>query len=688
MNDRSFKLLNLLVRSKGFITIDLLAETLNVSRRSIYNDIDLINTYLHHRYNASITKVYGKGICISDSIKETMRNDIEPDMTHYYEFDKNERQSWIYLYIACIYDTPLFVDDLCSLFRVSRSTVLNDLHDLKHGLSPFNIEINFDIKNGYNLTGNEVEVRNQIIDYYMKINQTELLPLIPEESIQLFQSLITSYEHSIKIKITDEYRNLLNSWFTLFGMRMIQSCYIVLDKEEISVIQSTKEFSAFENICAEQNISKHYPLKKTERIYMTRFMLSAKLKSVQDYYASSDIDSSLETVITAMIDDFEKNAGIFFQERNSLFRNLFYHLKPAYYRLKYDIRIENPLKNEVKEKYKDIFNLTERVSVYFQQFVKKFLTDDEIAFIAIHFGGWLQRNKINIENKKLKIILVCTNGIGIARIMENQMSNLLPEYEIVSVSSISDYNARDDWSDIVDFAVTTNRLKDRGVPIIKVNPLFTKDDKKELLSMGKSEHQFTKEYALKDAESLMQIIAQHADIKHIGQLKEDILKFIKEKNEIHSVDKPSLKSLLTVSHIQILNGIENWESAIRTAAAPLLNDHTITSQYIQKMIEIVKVQGTYMMVTDDIALPHASNLDGVNQTGLSILLLKEPVFMMDRHVRMFIVLASVDNENHIGAITDLTQIFRDKEKVHALMNADNPQQFHTILFSHSTGGIL
>lgn len=688
MNDRSFKLLNLLVKSKGFITIDLLAETLNVSRRSIYNDIDLINTYLNHRYNASITKAYGKGICISDSIKEKMLSDIEPDMTHYYEFDKNERQSWIYLYISCSYDTPLFVDDLCSLFRVSRSTVLNDLHDLKHGLSPFNIEINFDIKNGYSLKGNEVEVRNQIIDYYMKINRTELLPLIPEESIELFKSLITNYEQSNKIKITDEYRDLLHSWFTLFGMRMMQNCYINLDKEEISVIQSTKEFASLKNICKAMNISKHYPFNETELIYITRFMLSAKLKSVQDYYASSDIDSRLEKVITALIDDFEKNAGIFFQERNSLFRNLFYHLKPAYYRLRYDIRIENPLKQEVKDKYRDIFNLTKRVAVHFQQFVRKILTDDEIAFIAIHFGGWLQRNKINIENKKLKIILVCTNGIGIARIMESQMSHLLPEYEIVSVSSISAYNARDDWSDTVDFAVTTNQLKDRGVPIIKVNPLFTKDDKKELLSMGKSEHQFTKEYSLKDAESLMQIIAQHADIKHTEQLKEDILKFIREKNEIHSVDKPSLKSLLTVSHIQILNAIENWETAIKSAAAPLLNDHAITSQYIQKMIEIVKVQGTYMMVTDDIALPHASNLDGVNQTGLSILLLREPVLMMDRHVRMFIVLASVDNENHIGAITDLTQIFRDKERIQALMHADNPQQFHTILFSHPTGGIL
>src|SRR5699024_9599777 len=148
----------------------------------------------------------------------------------------------------------------------------------------------------------------------------------------------------------------------------------------------------------------------------------------------------LEVAIKNMIDNFQQTAAVQFFEKDALFQNLLLHMKPAYYRIKYHIDINNPLKDEIIESYKDIYFLTKKSSKPVQNMFNREINDDELAYITIHFGGWLKRNDISVDKRILRVLLVCTNGIGTSRIMENQMINLLPEYEIVSLYSENDYN--------------------------------------------------------------------------------------------------------------------------------------------------------------------------------------------------------------------------------------------------------
>src|SRR5699024_11143215 len=82
-------------------------------------------------------------------------------------------------------------------------------------------------------------------------------------------------------------------------------------------------------------------------------------------------------------------------------------------------------------------------------------------------------------------MIVCPNGIGTSRIMENQMINLLPEYEIVSLFAEKDYEKLGSLASTVDFVVSSVPLEHKGVPVIVVNPLFSEQDKETLLTHGK-----------------------------------------------------------------------------------------------------------------------------------------------------------------------------------------------------------
>src|SRR5699024_1654605 len=92
----------------------------------------------------------------------------------------------------------------------------------------------------------------------------------------------------------------------------------------------------------------------------------------------------------------------------------------------------------------------------------------------------------------------------------------------------------------------------------------------------------------------------------------------------------------------------------------------------------------YIVISDYIALPHAGLVKGVLKTGMSMLLLKKPVDLLGKQVKMFIVLASVDNEQHLKALTQLTKLLTDEVIVRKVMQADQESILINIMKNNLT----
>jgi mannitol operon transcriptional antiterminator len=84
--------------------------------------------------------------------------------------------------------------------------------------------------------------------------------------------------------------------------------------------------------------------------------------------------------------------------------------------------------------------------------------------------------------------------------------------------------------------------------------------------------------------------------------------------------------------------------------------------YVEKMIENVLKLGSYIVISEQFALPHSAPADGVNKTGMSMLLLENPVDLMGESVRIFVVLASWDNEQHLKALEQLIKLLKENRK--------------------------
>src|SRR5699024_8948779 len=149
----------------------------------------------------------------------------------------------------------------------------------------------------------------------------------------------------------------LSFWMFCFIQRIRNKKYISIKRSEKEAIESAEEFKfAVEILMKETN---EIPLDET--IYLTKFLLGAKIKfSKSSDYTGEDI-VELEPVISSMIENFEQHAAVFFSEKDALFNNLLLHMKPAYYRIKYHINIDNPLKDEIKTDYFEIFSITRQI---------------------------------------------------------------------------------------------------------------------------------------------------------------------------------------------------------------------------------------------------------------------------------------------------------------------------------------
>ena len=139
-----------------------------------------------------------------------------------------------------------------------------------------------------------------------------------------------------------------------------------------------------------------------------------------------------------------------------------------------------------------------------------------------------------------------------------------------------------------------------------------------------------------------------------------------------------IKELLK-DNIQILPQVENWEKAIEIASRPLLDKGYIESKYIDTMISKVNELGFYIVLSEDVAMPHSRPEDGVLKMGLSLLKVDKPVQFGNSNIQIIITLAAKDNESHIDALTNLVELLNDDEKIEKIKLARTNQEILDII---------
>jgi len=184
-------------------------------------------------------------------------------------------------------------------------------------------------------------------------------------------------------------------------------------------------------------------------------------------------------------------------------------------------------------------------------------------------------------------------------------------------------------------------------------------------------------------ETLLEIIQKRATITNKKALMREYIKQSKRK-ELFS--KLMLKDLLTKQHIQFVDSVADWKEAIEIAAQPLLNNGCITTEYIHAMINNVVEMGPYIVIAPGVALPHARPEHGVKQIGMSFLKINNGCFFSEKEehcVYLLIVLAAIDNETHLKALSQLAKLLSNKKNMNLLLSSDSVDDVFALIQQYS-----
>ena len=700
LTQRSTAILSHLVKAKTFVSVEELIEKFHISRRTIYYDIEKINDWLKENNLPAVKHVRSAGFMLEEEAINKVPDKLSFLKTDHYEYSAKERKAWLAICLMTR-DTPLFLEDLIEIFQVSRNTMLDDLKGLKTELKRFDLTLEAKRKHGYVIVGKEDDKRKAIVHYLQHVlpnqNWQLLLMKIPlilnahNDGLDLFdfekmktvQKIISDSEQELSVQFTDEFLYSLAIRLLLFGKRVSQGKKITIDPVEKDVLAETKEYVAAEKIAEKLSALFEIEFPEDEIFYITKHLLSSRVQFSGDLQLDAHTDARiLADVVTEMVTDFQKYACVFFEDRKEMEKNLLLHVKPAYYRIKYGLEFESEMTESIKEQYHDIFVITKKCISHLETVVGKHVNDHEIALIAMHFGGWMRKVGIKPASRR-KALLVCTNGVGTSRLLLHQLEGLFSTIDLIGSVSLREYQQQH-WD--VDFIISTIPLEEKEIPVYVVSPILTEKEKESLLKkvVGLAETSGKQKSSI---DALMEIIQKHATVHDQESLLRDLKQYLYKPEKVgKEIGKPKLRDLLRQENIQIKPEVSNWQEAIRTAAEPLREKGFITPGYIDVMIDNLVKIGPYIVIAPKVAIPHARPEDGVNELSMSLLKLEKAVSFSDKadhDIQLVIVLAAIDGETHLKALSQLTEMLSDKKSFTKIIQAKSAVDIYNVITAFS-----
>lgn len=667
-----------------------LAAALGISLRQLSYSLAKINQELNDNDYKTIKRdIKGKWKIEKDSLnwlvsKTSPRIEIRPGTNEYDEkyeeiIDSDYRFLFEIIFIL-VYPGTVRVQNIQDYMHVSRNTILADLKQVQTSLKGMKLFLKYTSLHGYSIVGNDKEIKRaivRIISILMKgkVQIKFLDPLVKRMRDQIIH-LISLSEKELKLKYSD------TSFLILYYSLALSAMYIA-KKNEIKMERSSVLENTIEHKFLLESLPKlKIPYRNTEDIewYCQLFLSSNTIQNTVSSY-----DKELYMAIRELISIFEQKTSIHIKKPEFLAKRLFAHLRPAVYRIKFNIPIDNINIDSIDlqtVEYKTIFGILKDCVQPIENIVGKRLPLDEIKLISFYFGGELLNQVPKITSKK-RAIVVCSNGLIVAKLMLKTLTDIFPELIFLTTASAREFAEYESDYDVV---FTTVPLNTTALQYI-VPPLLSEDDQVHLRI--KVLRDLMLEDIHKETTEIINIIKKYTKLNKETAIRNEISSYLADlKITDAAITKTSapkeylpLSFYLKEKYITLSKQkFRDWQEALLTTCKPLLEDHVITEDYVNKLIEQLSDSNSYFFLNEKIAIPHSLPEDGVNQEACALLVSQHPiVFPGDHEVNFIVPFALLNSDRHLYALNQLISFSENSSVQEALLEAATNREVFRII---------
>lgn len=661
MTKRELEILKYLIKYNGKISYKLLSEFLYVNERSIRYDIDKINEVLNDSAYPQIKKIEKGQIEYMDlNILSTVIDKLIRciDITEY----KDE-----ILLFKVLFLERINLKSIENEFGISRSSVKNILKVVREKLKLNKLKLEVEVQKGLVLVGDEENIRKAQLKFVVKYSKDIYFSNIIEEyygeidrkKIEIFLKLVID---NTKYIISDEpYINLY--YYILVMIDRLKKSQSISENENQIFFQGLKEYrviNKFLNILEEE-----YQVEITlnEKVRLTDYFLGSHCYSSEN--SSYKFWIEIDIIAKKIIKIFSENMGVNLSKDKVLLKGIVNHLKPTIHRLKNRQVLENSILKDFLKLYRPIFIGTKKSIRPLKDFINLEITEDEIAFLAIHFKAALDRAD-KLENRKNSILIVCSSGYGTSKLLSQQINENFSVniVEVIPFYKLKDYNLAD-----IDLIVGTINIDEFEFqkPCITINPILSREDIGLLENIGLSKRK--NKIFLSD---ILEIFRRSGVIKNENTLIKDLSSLMNEIliNDIHE-NEPKLSEMIE----EVLLDVEcnSWEEAIKMSGKIMVENKICDMTYIDSIIERVKEFGSYMVMSNRVALPHSKNIGNVFKSKMVLMNFRDYIlFPEETPVKTMLVFTSQDENAHLDALSNFLDLVNNYKFLEKLEN--NPSK--------------
>lgn len=500
LSARQIKCLRLLWEEQDFRPAGYLAEKLQVSDKTVLQDIKAIQEYLDP-FHVKLIRKTGRGIYLPAKARgnQELINSLkfDGDETVVSESMSTEcRRKEIIKRLLLMDETGLSIQKLSEEFYVSRASIVNDFKSIERWGEQYQLTL-VTSRKGRRFEGPEKGVRHAIAAWIRESSPTKNTEITPgeymsaredsqfvhtgifnEEEIGLSGEMMEYLEKECGHTISEPYYSYLRDHILICISRARRKHVIAPDEENSLGMQQAQ----LDYACGLLEIArKKWDIPEQEIYYLYKYLASSDIdpkteEQENDVEVKTDGIAACEfdltrTVVEELSRCVLKALRITVDDNSELMNGLLRHIRPMLNRMMYDIHIQSSILKDMQENYGELLGLCQSALwCISRKYSLKEVTLEEASYIAAYYQALLET-----ERMEKRILVVSNSGFGTQQLLVTKLRQHFPSYEIVDVVSMIQLEKRTDLEEI-DFLISTVPLENITIPCILVSAVMSDAD--------------------------------------------------------------------------------------------------------------------------------------------------------------------------------------------------------------------
>ena len=374
-------------------------------------------------------------------------------------------------------------------------------------------------------------------------------------------------------------------------------------------------------------------LGRGDRMQLASLLLSRVVAPSSRTVDTPGVDPRIDVAVRAAIERASREYLVVL-DREQFVGRLALHVQSLSYRAREQAWSRNPLTRSLKSSYPMIFEVAVCIADELSTRLSIPIHDDEIAYLAIHVGGELERERD--QEALLTATIVCPGYYELHELLSSSVARALGQ--VVEVTEVVT-RVDPDWRELsTDLVLTTIEPPTPSDDIVRIRPFLTDSD----------------------IERVTQAAAQVRRGRRLSRLRAELERYFHAGAFLRGLEAVAdgAGGARTAREVE--------ERVIRDLGALLVERGVIDDDYIESSIERERMSSTAF--TDALAVPHALRMTA-NGTAIAIGIADPSIPWGDGRVQIVALTAfsRTDREAFQAVFNQIVEVLGERDNVQRLV---------------------